>query len=293
MIKIISDGSCDFSQEEVKKYNVEIVPFYISFDKTTFLKEGVDITKEKYFDQLLADKKLYPTTSQPNPQDFVDAYKPFLEKGEDLIVLTVSSKLSGSNQSANIAKNMMLEEYPERRIEVIDTLSASIGHYLIMKEVIKMNQQGLSMDAILMYAHEIIKSCQLYVTLDNLSYLVKGGRVGPTVAQVGSILGVKPILTVVDGEVKALERVRGKKKVLAMMAQGVTDALANNKKDAEICVGQIKSEEEAQAFKKDMEEKLGVKINNPIVTIGATIGTHAGPGGIGVAYCKKYEALIK
>jgi len=101
MFQIISDSGCDFSAEDAKKHNVEIVPFYITFDDTTHLREGLDIKKEEFFKRLTEDKALFPKTSQPNPQDYIEVYRSYLEDGKDILTLTISSKLSGSCQCGN------------------------------------------------------------------------------------------------------------------------------------------------------------------------------------------------
>jgi len=291
MFKIISDGSCDFSTEEVAKYGLQIVPFYITMDNENFLKEGIDITKDEYFNKLVADKNLYPKTAQPSPQDYVDVYEPLLKEGNDLLVLTISSKLSGSNQSANIAKEMMQEDYPERTIEIVDTLNASIGQGLVLREVLRMNEAGLELADMAAKAREVVKTVRTLFTLDSLEYLKKGGRIGPTQAFVGGILGLRPILQVVDGEIVSLENVRGKKRVLNMLSSAVVDVLKDTKNDANISIGEIMSMEDAEKFQAGIESSLDVKINNPITSVGVTIGTHTGPGAMAIAYCRKYEAI--
>jgi len=290
MIKIISDGSCEFSNDEASQYNVSVVPFYIIMNGKD-LKEGVDIQKKEYFDLLASDKSLYPTTSQPTPQDFVEAYQPALENNDDLIIFTISSKLSGSNQSANIAADMMREDYPNAKITVIDTLNGSVGHYLIMKEVLRAIENGYTYEQAVDIANKLVPKTHTYFTLDTLEYLKKGGRVGPTQALVGGILGVKPVLGLDNGEIKSLESVRGKKKVISTMVNAVCEVLKGNENNANIAAGQINRLADAQDFIQGVESKLGITIDNPIIEVGATIGTHAGPGALAVAYTRKYETL--
>jgi DegV family protein with EDD domain len=291
MFKLISDGSCDFTDIEVKKYDIDVVPFYVSLDHTNFLKEGVDISKADYFKRLSTETDLYPKTSQPSPQDYVDVFEAALKEGKDVLCVTISSKLSGSFSSANIAADMVREDYPERKVVVLDSKSVSIAHGLIMKEIVKMRDNGLSLDETEEKAKEVFEHTRAYFTLDTLEYLKKGGRVGPTQAMVGGILGLRPILQVVDGEVKSLESVRGKKKMLSMMETAIVETLKDNKNEVALSVGYILSEEEAVGFKNNIETALGIEIDNPVTEIGAAVGTHAGPGALAIAYCKKYEAL--
>lgn len=291
MFQIISDGGCDFSKDEVKKYNVEIVPFYVSFDEGTHLKEGVDITKEKFFQRLIEEKNLFPKTAQPNPQDYIDAFTPHLKAGKDILCLTISSKLSGSKASTKIAVDMLKEEYPDRTITVIDSLSSSIGQGLILREIIKMRDAGYSLNKTAHIAEKILKTTKLYFTVDSLEYLKRGGRVGPTTALVGGVLGLRPILHLEEGQVVQLETVRGKKNALKLIEEGLVDALKDETQKINLSIGHILSEEDAVSFKANTEKSLDMKISTPITEVGVTIGAHAGPGALAFAYCKKYDAI--
>ena len=292
MFQIISDGGCDFTKEEIQKHNVDIVPFYITFDQNTFLKEGVDITKEEYFKRLLEDKTLFPKTSQPSPQDYMDVYAPHLEAGMDIISLTISSKLSGTYNSATLAARTLREKYPNRTIIVIDSLNGSVGQGLILKEIIKMRDQGFSITKTEKYAKKVIKSTQIYFTLDTLEYLKRGGRVGPTTALVGGILGLRPVLHLVDGSIEQLDSVRGNKKVLHLMEEGLVAALEGEVENINLSIGHILSEKRATTFNDNLEKSLNIKLTDPPTEVGVTIGTHAGPGALVVAYCRKYESFL-
>ena len=291
MFQIISDGGCDFSKEEVKRHDLDIVPFYITFDQVSHLKEGIDITKEDYFKRLADEKNLFPKTSQPNPQDYIDVYVPHLKRGRDILSLTISSKLSGSNASARIASDMLKEEYPDRTIRIIDSLNASIGQGLILREIVRMRDAGYSLEKTTRVAEEILKTTRVYFTLESLEYLKRGGRVGPTTALVGGILGLHPILQLEDGQVSQLESVRGKKKSLRLIEEAIVDAVKDDKKNVNLSIGHILREEDATEFKANLETSLDMEIDNPVIEVGVTIGTHAGPGALAFAYCMKYDAL--
>ena len=291
MFKIISDGSCDFSTEEVKKFNIDVIPFYITFDQENFVKEGVDISKEDYFNKLKSEKNLYPKTSQPNPNDYIEECRPHLEAGDDILIITVSSKLSGSYNSARIATDILIEDYPGRTIKIIDSLNACIGQGLILREIIKMRDAGFSLEKTTEIATEILQTTRIYFTLDSLEYLKRGGRVGPTTALVGGILGLRPILQLEQGEVTQLDNVRGKKKAMKLIEEGIVEAIKDEKDNINFSIGHISSEKEAVNFKSNIESNLNFTIANPITEVGATIGTHTGPGAIAFAYCKKYETF--
>jgi len=292
MFQIISDGGCDFTTEEIKKHNIEIVPFYVTLDQETYLKEGIDITKEEYFKRLLEEKTLFPKTAQPSPSDYMDAYTPYLQEGKDILSLTISSKLSGTYNSATLAATTLKEEFPERTILIVDSLNAAVGEGLLLREIIKMRDAGLSLEVTAIIAEKIKKSIRIYFTLESLEYLRRGGRVGPTTALVGGILGLRPILHLVDGTVEQLDSVRGNKKVLQWIAEGVAAALEDDKDRVNISVGHILKANDAMKVKNQIESLLDLTITNPIAEVGVTIGTHAGPGALVVAYGKKYETFI-
>ena len=292
MFQIISDGGCDFSKEEIKTYGVEVVPFYICLDGETYLKEGVDIDKLSYFQRLQTEKNLFPKTSQPNPQDYIEVFEPYLKDGKDLFILTISSKLSGSFNSASMAVDTMKKAYPDRKIALVDSLNATLAQGLILKEVIKIRDAGYLLAEAVRLAGEIIKSTRIYFTLDSLDYLKKGGRVGPTTALVGGLLNLRPILQVEEGYVTQLDNVRGRKKAIKLMEEALLDVLKDETERVSMCIGHIMCDDEAATFKANAEESLGVTITNPISEIGAAIGTHTGPGAIGFAYCRKYETVI-
>ena len=291
MFQIISDGPCDFTREEAQQYGVGIVPAYITFDQETYLKEGIDISTVDYFNRLIEDKNIRPKTAQPNPQDYLDAYTPHLQAGKDILVLTISSKLSGSYSSATMAAEMAKEEYPNQSICVVDSQSVTIGQGLVLREILRMRDAGHSLQDAVALTEKVRETARAYFTLDTLEFLKRGGRVGPTTALVGGILGLRPILQVENGEVSQLDSVRGKKQALALMEEAIVETLADVKEDINICVGHIFNEEEATEFKANTEKKLGIKINTPVTVVSASVGTHAGPGALGFAYCRKYDTL--
>ena len=293
MFQIISDGGCDFTSAEAKRHKVDIVPFYIILDEKTELREGIDITRKEYFTRLREDKNLFPKTAQPSPQDYMDAYRPHLMAGKDILSLTISSKLSGTYNSATLAADMLKEEFPNRKIRVVDSLNCAIGEGLILKEIIKMRDLGFTLENTIDIAQDVIKSTKIYFTLESLEYLRRGGRVGPTTALVGGILGLRPVLHLVNGEVAQLDSVRGKKKVLKLIEDGLVHTLKDVIGDVKICVGHILTFDDAREMKTSLELSLKTKIDSPVTEVGATIGTHAGPGAIAIAYCKRYEAFLE
>ncbi|MCL2526091.1 MAG: DegV family protein [Coriobacteriia bacterium] len=291
MFHIVSDSGCDWSQDQAKALGVDVVPFYLTFDEQTFLKEGICISNADYFARLQEDKTVFPKTSQPSPQDFIEVYQPQLEAGKDIIVVTISSKTSGTFNSANLAAEMLASDYPERSIFVIDSMTGSVGEALIIKELIKMRDKGYDAQRASQLAEAVKETTKTYFTLDTLDYLKRGGRVGSTTALVGGVLGLRPVLHMVDGSIEQLESVRGRKKVLKMLEEGIEAALKEEAQDVELSVGHILCAEEAAQLKANFEKALAVEFDHDITPVGAAIGTHTGPGALAVAYCIRHEAL--
>jgi len=291
MYQLISDGGCDFTKSDIEAHNISVVPFYISFDHENYLMEGRDITKDDYFARLVSEKKLFPKTSQPNPQDYIDKITPFLEDEQDIIILTISSKLSGSYASAAIASDMLKEDFPDRKIVLFDSLSASIGQNLILREMIKMRDAGFDIDDTVRVAEQVRNTTRAYFTLSTLEYLKRGGRVGSTTALVGGILGLNPILQLDDGMITRFDKVRGKNAAIKLMEDTLVAALKDESQNIEINIGHIHRDDEAEALRLSSEASLGIDISNPLIYIGATIGTHSGPGVLAITYCRKFNAI--
>ncbi|MCL2610806.1 MAG: DegV family protein [Defluviitaleaceae bacterium] len=291
MFTLVSDNSCDFTKEEAEKHNINLIPFYISLDGENFLKEGKDITLDEFFTKLQNDKTLYPKTSQPSPQDYIDTFKPILDKGEDILAITISSKLSGSNQSAINAVEILKDDYPDRKILILDSLNVSVGCGLIVRELIKMRDVNLGIEESFNLATKVREKTKTYFTIDTLEYLKKGGRIGPAAALVGGLLNLRPILHIQDGVVSPLEKVRGKKNAVKLMKETIVKALKDSGNISNMAAGHINELEEAKTFRQDIEKELNIKIETPISQIGATIGAHVGPGALAFSYCEKYESL--
>ena len=291
MFQIISDSSCDFSFDDAKQLDVHVVPIFVTLDGETYLREGIDIQKEEYFKRLKEDKKLFPKTAQLNPQDFIEVFKPYLEAGKDIICMPISSKLSGTYSSAVMAGEMLKEEFPDRTIIAVDSQSVCVGQGLLLRELARMRDAGMAITKAAEMIDKVKSTTKIYFTLESLEYLRRGGRVGPTTALVGGILGLRPVLHFVDGAIEQLDSVRGKEKVLHLIVEGVASVLKSETDNVNICLGHILCPDEISLIKSELEKALNIEITNPIAEIGISVGTHSGPGTMVVAYCRKYETL--
>ena len=173
----------------------------------------------------------------------------------------------------------------------MDSKNVSVGQGLILREIVNMKNAGYSLEDLVAGAEKVLKSTHVYFTLSTLEYLKRGGRIGPTTALVGGILGLSPILQVENGEISQLDNVRGRKRALELIERAIVDALSDELDNINISIGNVCCVDDAVMFKNNTEATLKTKILNPITDIGISVGAHAGPGAIAFAYCKKFDKV--
>lgn len=285
---ILSDSSCDLPQCLKQQYNIDVVPFYVSFDKTNYLKENIDIDVDSFYNKVVKEK-IVPKTSLPSIEDYTNKFKPYLEKGIDILCFTICQELSGSYQSAINAANILLEDYPERKIFVVDSKKATVAQGLLVIQACKMRDAGFS----LQQTYEKIESLKyegiIVFTIDTLEYLQKGGRIGKASALAGSLLNIKPILLLQDGVLEPHSKVRGRKKSLTDVLKIFSEYVQNNQNDYEIAIAHANCKDEAITLEADLKEKFNITLTYPIFDIGVTVGAHTGPTAIGVGFVKKFD----
>lgn len=296
--QIISDSSCDFSPEMAKEHGLIVVPFLISFDGETFLKENVDIDIREFYDKMVENPKVYPKTSLPPVQAYVDTFLPVVEKGEGVICICISTKFSGSMQSASNARDIILETYPDAKIAVIDATINTVlqGQYVF--EALDMQKAGLPFEETVAHLERIKSTGRIFFTVGDLEYLRHGGRIGKLSGIAGSILGIKPLITLKEGEIFSSGLVRSRKKslekVISLLAEYMKEVNAKIK-DYSFAIGFGYEYDEAVAFRKQLMEALAdtysfASEDLPIRQIGATIAVHTGPYPIGVGIIKHWNA---
>lgn len=278
MIRILLDSSADFSAEEARERNMELVPINITFNDKNYL-DGVDITKDEFYN-LLTTSDVFPMTAQPSPQDFLDIFEDVKEKGDQLIYLSLSSALSGTFQSATLAKNMA--EYDE--IYLVDTLSATRAIRLMAEYACKLREEGKDAAAIAEELESFKSRVVIYAALDTLEYLYKGGRLNKAAAAVGELANLKPIITVTkEGKMAVPGKALGRNKALSTLVKMVTEKNI----DTTFPIYSLYAVGEENTEK--LEQKLGkegVRVTKRL-QIGSTIGCHIGPGAYGVIFVTK------
>lgn len=278
--KIIIDSASDITKEEADKMGVILLPMQIRFEDEEYL-DGYNITKLQFFEKLIENSTL-PKTSQINPETFKEEFEKVVVSGDEAVVITISSKLSGTYSSAVKAS----EEYKDK-IFVVDSLNASLGEHILFDYAYKLLKENKSAKEIAVALNSAKKRLNLLAMLDTLKYLRKGGRISALVAFAGELMSIKPVISVVNGEVKLVGKAMGSKK-----AGNLLNKLVTNKGidfDMTYCVAWSGlSSDLLEKYIKDSAPLWQDHTDNiPRYAIGSTIGTHVGPNAIGVAFFEK------
>lgn len=286
---ILSDSSCDLPEDLKKEYNIDVVPFYVSFDKENYLKENIDININDFYKKV-TNEKIIPKTSLPSMEDYSNYFKKHLENGVDILCFTLCSELSGSYQSAINAANIMLEDYPDRKILVIDSKKATVAQGLLVIEASKMQKAGFSLEETYEKMESLKQEGIIIFTIDSLEHLQKGGRIGKASALAGSLLNIKPILLLLNGVLEPHSKVRGRKKSLSEVLKIFDEYINEDISKYQIAIAQAYCKDEAIELEKALNEKYNINLSYPIFDIGITVGAHTGATAIGIGFIKKFDA---
>ena len=293
---IISDGSCDLPVELAKEKGITVVPFYVSFDDGHYLKEGVEIGIRDFYRQMVDRKGVYPKSSMPSTQDYVDAFTPYAEQGTPVICICITTKFSGSMQSALSAKEILRETWPEAEITVIDATINTVLQGLYVLEAAKLRDSGMGYRECVARLEEIKSTGRIFFTVGDMEYLKHGGRIGKVSALAGSVLGIRPVITLKEGEIFPSGIGRGRKRTTEKAISLLLDYLEENGRAMDrysIAIGFGYDYEEAVAFREHTLEVLrgqGYDVcreDIPIYQIGATISVHTGPYPLGFGIIEK------
>ncbi|WP_431088052.1 DegV family protein [Paenibacillus sp. 8b26] len=275
---IVTDSTADIPQELVDRLGIVIVPLTVMFGNTTYL-DGIEMSAAQFYSELARADEL-PTTSQPSPARFLETFTTLLEQHPEsqIVSIHLSSGVSGTYQSALLGKSML--EKHEDRITVLDSKLASYGYGMLVVYAAELAASGHSpADIVQALEHRQERLC-LYFLVDTLEYLQKGGRIGKAAAMVGTLLNIKPILSMdKEGIIYSADKARGHKKATARIIELLERDLKGQK--INIAVGHTADRSAAEAFEAQLAEhfELGDRI---YTELGAVIGTHVGPGTIGI-----------
>lgn len=274
MVRLVTDSSADLPKEILNRYNISVVPLTVNIDGREYL-EGVDLLPQEFCEKMLHSTEL-PKTSQPSPEAFKDCFKALLGEGP-ILCLTISSGLSGTYQSACIGRDMV-----DADVTVFDTLAGSLAHGLQLIEAERLAEEGCSIEDIVQFLEEYRKRSNILILLDTLENIVKGGRLSKFQGTVSKVLNIKVLLEGIDGKVKIIDKVRGRKKFI----NRVIDIIGERKKDFSdtvFAITHVDNLEGAELVKDKIIERYNPK-DVIINYMGATMGTYAGNGGMIISF---------
>lgn len=291
-VQIVSDGSLDLSQELTREKDIEVVPFYVSFDGETYKKEMEEIGVREFYQEMVDHPNVFPKSSMPSVDDFYHVFEKSARENIPVICICITKKFSGSLQSATVAKEMIEEKYPQAKITLIDSTVNTVLQGLFVLEACRLRDMGMDYEEIVEKILPIRETGRILFTVGSIDYLQHGGRIGKLAGIAAGALGIKPMITLKEGEIfssgLARGRVRSMKKVVDMTREYLDEV---NAKPGEysFCIGYGYDYEEAVKFRemlKDLvRERLGIE-EIGIYQIGATIGVHTGPYPIGIGIIK-------
>ena len=276
MIRIVTDSTSDLSPARREALGVDVIPLSVHFGEEVF-RDGVDITNAEFYDRLSKAETL-PTTSQINPEVFADLFQKYLDQGDEIVGIFISGAMSGTCQSALIARDMV---DGEDRIHVVDSRTVTFALGLLVEVAASLRDQGLSAGELAARLEELAGRLRLLAVVDTLKYLKMGGRISTASAVVGALLNISPIITIENGLVEGIGKARGRKAAFQWIAKRMEKEAPDL--SLPVAFGHSNAPEamaECQAFFADMIGAATVYASD----IGSVVGTHAGPGATGIVY---------
>lgn len=280
-VRLITDSTCYIKKDLINEYDISILSLNVIMNNESYRE--VDLDNIEFYKEMdkLEEK---PTSSQPSMEECIKIFKDIAKNGHDIVAVFISSEMSGTYSTAHLVREIVLEEYPNTKIEIIDsrTNCMQLGYEVLCGA--RAAKEGKSIEEVVKIVKDVRDKSRFLFVPETLRYLKKGGRIGGASALFGTILKIRPILTVEDGKTSVSDKVRTKKKAVEEIINKVVSE-CNEKGLGEVIVHHINCPEEGRSIAKRLEEKLNTTVD--IQSIGPIIGLHVGPGSVGVAYYTK------
>lgn len=291
--RIVSDTSADLSPEILKEKEIVTVPFYIMEEEGSYKKHRVEISDSEFYKWMTDNPKIMPKSAAPSVDDFSRVFTELVEKGEKVLCICITVKFSSSYQNACIAKDLVLEKYPEAKIEVVNSICNTVLQGLVVYEATRLRESGASLEYAVAELERIKPTGRIFFTIGSMDYLSVGGRIGKLAGKVSGVLGLRPIIVLSEGEIHLGGLARGRIKSLSKVLDVAKEYIKTNFNDISefaITIGYGYDLDEAKIFKVRLEEMLreiGFVVDVPMRVIGAVIGVHTGPLPLGLSVLRK------
>lgn len=278
MVKIITDSTCDLTKERMEEIGAICVPLTVHIGNDIYL-DGVDLSKAEFYEKLRTEKS-FPTTAQPTPHAFEEVFTAALEEADEVVCILISSDLSGTVQSANIAKNNLERE----EIHILDSRTACLSLGLLVEIAAQRAKEGKTAAEIMAELEGLTGRVRICAGIETLEYLKKGGRLSGTAAALGTMLNIRPLVGILDGKVVSLGKARGTKKMYGELRRMIEEEGIDE--SYPVLLGHAQSMENYEKFKEICSDLIDGR-TQLYGDIGCVVGTHAGPGIVGMGFIKK------
>ena len=293
VFQIITDGSCDLPPDLAEEKHIRVVPFYVSFDGKLYQKEGEEIGVREFYRRMVDNPGVYPKSSLPSVHDYEEVFEEYARQHIPMLVICITTKFSGSMQSALSAKELILEKYPDAIIRVMDATVNTVLQGQLVLEGAAMQERGAGFAETAARLETIKKTARIFFTVGDMEYLKAGGRIGKVAGLAGSVLGIRPVITLKEGEIFPSGIARSRHKTMEKTIDLLLHYLEENGGPVDrysIAVGFGYDRKEAEDYRAMVEAALRENYGPytlPIYQIGATIGVHTGPLPLGLGILER------
>ena len=297
MFDIITDSACDLTPDTARQLGVEVVPFYVSLDGEHYRKEGTEIAVRDFYQFMVDNPSAYPKTSLASIEDFEEVFRRQAELGRPTLCLCFTSKMSGCVGSARNARELVLEDYPDAKIEVMDSTAATVTESEMVENAVAMRDAGCTLEEAVVWLSAERVTNQIFFTVGNLDYLIKGGRIGKVTGRAANILGIKPMILFKEGEIFSGGMARGRQKSFEKALEQLMAYLdSNNANPDDYCVTVGYGYDEEEGRRLWMQTRAALLARYPgsaceveLLQIGCTIAVHTGPYALGMGVMRRWK----
>ncbi|WP_294468607.1 DegV family protein [uncultured Anaerofustis sp.] len=296
--QIVSDGACDLPKEVLKENNISVVPFYVSFGEEELQKEASSMSVKDFYKRMVDNPDIFPKTSLPSVNDYIEVLEPYIKENIPVICICIDLKISGSYNSASMAKSLLEDKYKDAKIKVIDSTVLTAAQGVFVMEAVRMRNDNIGFEEAYSKLEEIKSTGRIHFTVGNVEYLKHGGRIGRLAGFAAGALGLKPLIVLENGDIYPGGVARSRKKSISQLMKVTRkhfEAIGDTPDNYSFVVGYGYDEAEGYEYREKLFNSLKEYSNIDdmedikVLQIGATTGVHTGPYALGHGFVKRYD----